>query len=112
MPESEKKLFKRISEFLKYLAHESGKISYDRKCPFCGQNLTKERLKAFKVRIGRMQFLFRVYEEADSRKAFEFLHEFLTKPKGRDIPEGEDYPEWWGNLALELYKDEAKAKQE
>jgi len=105
-------MFKRISDLLKYLAHESEKVSYNKKCPFCGQELTKNCLEAFKVRLGRMQFLFRVYEETNSQRAFDFLYELLVQPEGRDIPEGkDDYPDWWVKLARELYKEEARAKQ-
>jgi len=112
MEDIDLKMFKRVSELLKYLAHESGKVAYTGKCPFCGQKLTDERLKAFKVRLGRMQFLFRVYEETDSQKAYEFLHELFAQPQGRDIPEREeDFPDWWSKLANELYIDEAKTRQ-
>ena len=103
-------MFKRISEFLKFLAHESVKISYTQRCPFCGQKLTKERLKAFKVRLSRLQFVFRVYEETNSRKAYEFLYDLFVNPTAtKDIPE--DYPEWWINLARELYEEEKEKRE-
>ena len=104
-------MFKHVSEFLKFLAHESEKVSQNKTCPFCGQKLTKDRLKAFKVRLGRLQFVFRVYEQTDSKKAFEFLYDFLVRPDAPDIPEKEDdYPEWWTSLAKELYREEARAR--
>ena len=105
-------MFNRVSEFLKYLAHESGKISYSKKCPFCGQKLTEERFDAFKVRLGRMQFIFRVFEETHSEKAREFLCELFVQPSGRDVPEDADeYPDWWIKLANELYAEEREARQ-
>ena len=103
-------MFKRVSEFLQYLAHESGKISYDEKCPFCSQKLTKERLKAFKIRLGRMQFVFRVYEKTNSQTAYGLLYDVFANPTAtRDIPI--DHPDWWSKLALELYKEEGGARE-
>jgi len=106
-------MFTRVSQLLSYLAHESAKVSRTGMCPFCGQNLNDERLEAFKVRLGRLQFVFRVYEQTQSHKAFEFLHNFLVRTDAPDIPEkADDYPEWWVKLATELYKEEGKTKEE
>ena len=106
-------MFTRVSELLSYLAHESAKVPQIRICPFCGQNLNDEHLKAFKVRLGRLQFVFRVFEQTGSKKAFEFLYNFLVQPNARDIPEkADDYPEWWVKLAIELYREEGEAKRQ
>ena len=106
-------MFTRVSELLRYLAHESEKVPQTRICPFCNQNLDDERLKAFKVRLGRLQFIFRVFEQTGSKKAFEFLYNFFVQPDAPDVPEkASDYPEWWMKLATELYREEGKAKQQ
>lgn len=106
-------MFTRVSELLRYLAHESQKVPQTGRCPFCNQKLNDERLEAFKVRLGRLQFVFRAFEETGSKKAFEFLYNFLVQPNAHDIPEeASDYPEWWVKLATELYREEGEAKRQ
>ena len=86
-----------LKDFLSSLlgSVESGKINRERKCLFCGSKISDERIKAIRVRIGRLRYLIRSIDEG-SATAEKLFHNIIYTGEyigGRDIPE--NYPDWW-----------------
>ena len=81
----------------------SGKISIEKKCPFCGSELTYEDTKIMQTRIGRLRFLLRALDQ-ESETAFDTIYKIFVYGKhlgGFDIPE--DSPDSWIKIARQIY---------
>lgn len=81
---------------------ESGKISIEKKCPFCGSEINSEFLKGIKVRIGRLLFLLRAIERGSDTAKDTLYNIFVNREYhgGFDIPE--DSPKWWLDLVRKI----------
>ena len=87
-----------------------GKISIEKKCPFCGSHLTFDQTKEMQARIGRTRFLLRSMEEG-SKTARDLLWKiYITKHYlgGIDMPL--DTPNWWVEEALKISCEIGEAK--